>query len=139
MDLNVELPKVLAAAAGQLEPHLSNLESSLGQPLEPGSFALGLMTAAFLMQQPALDIVEVAADYPALFDEFLTTCRKREARDLGPYKVGKLLGAYERMAYGQSFPEGTPVRFRAVDAKWTEIVLPDATVRWVLASAVEEL
>lgn len=139
MDLNIELPKILTAAAGQLEPSLSNLEDALGEPLEAGSFALGMMAAAFGMQQPPLDMVEVGHQFQALFVEFLATCRERSARDLGPYKAGKLLGGYERMAYGQSFKAGTPVRFRPVDEKWTEIVLPDATVRWVLGSAVEEL
>lgn len=59
--------------ARQVEPDVGNLERALEEEIERGSFALGMMSAAFVMQ--GLNVVDAVRLYPDVFREFTEKCR----------------------------------------------------------------
>lgn len=130
------LDEILAETAKQLDPSLAQLEDVLGEPLDAGAFAMGMLAAAFAMT--GMDTNEVVRERSAQFVRFVAACRERMAKDLGPYLPGRLLGDYG-ITGGTVFPAGTDVRMRKVNDKWTEIELPGGTVRWVASSWVKTL
>lgn len=124
--------QVLESTAGQLEPHLSNLEAALERPLDAPSFAMGLIAAGLVMGR--MDTVTVARMMRTEFDHFLAEVEKREAKDLGPYSPGILTSGYYRPDFGLSFEPGTEIRWRVVNDRFVEVMFPpfDGTlVRWL--------
>lgn len=63
--------------ARQVEPDVSELERALEEQIERGSFAVGMMAAAFVMQ--GINLVEAVRLYPEVFRDFTKKCR-----DLNP-------------------------------------------------------
>lgn len=57
----------------QVEPDVSNLERALEERIERGSFAMGMMCAAFVMQ--GLNIVEASRLNREEFRDFMRKCR----------------------------------------------------------------
>lgn len=57
----------------QVEPDAGNLERVLEEEIERGSFALGMLCAAFVMQ--GLNVVDAVRLYPDVFREFTKNCR----------------------------------------------------------------
>lgn len=124
------LRQVLSSTATQLEPHLSNLERTLGRPLDAPSFAMGMFTAGLVMQR--MDVVHAAGAMPDEFAEFLAEVEKRQARDLGPWKHGILTSGYHHV--GLNFDPGTEINWRPVDDRFVEVSFPPHdgfTVRWL--------
>lgn len=122
--------QVLSATAGQLEPHLSNLERALGRPLDAPSFVMGMLTGVLVQQR--VDIVRAAEAMPEEFSVFLAEVEKRERRDLGPYRPGVLTSGYHKG--GLHFDPGQEIRWRSVDDRFAEVAFPPYdgfTVRWL--------
>jgi hypothetical protein len=136
-NLRSAISGILAETAKRIEPDLTHLEEALGEQVEAGSFALGMMAATLtMMNMNTLDAVRLMPDG---WRVFLENCRAREQHDGEPWRKGRLIGPYERVPDGQVFPEGTHVRWRPVNDGWTEITLPDGTVRWVRVGIVEAI
>ena len=122
--------QVLSAQAGQLEPHLTNLERALERPLDAVSFSMGMLTAILIMQRT--DVVYAAERMREDFDAYLDEVAKREGRDLGPYRPGILASGFYQQ--GLSFDPGTEIKWRIVDERFAEVMFPPFdgfNVRWV--------
>lgn len=63
----------------QVEPDFSRLSEALGVELDAGSFAMGMLTVAFLMK--GMNALEICAGpYGHLVREFIDNCRKESER-----------------------------------------------------------
>lgn len=71
-----QVRQVLDWTARQVEPDLSKLCTALGEDLDAGAFAMGMMGSVFAMQ--GMDLPKITAANRGLFEEFVAKCREAQ-------------------------------------------------------------